>query len=131
MDEMEAAGVAPDSFSYSTLFNAYLRHGAAEEVLALYEARLRLSPALVNNYVATALLRALAGAGSEADITAFWDLYSNRLQRKDIQILADLSTKPHNSKCPTWRVLRELLSTYQSSHSSGASLFLQDGETAK
>jgi pentatricopeptide repeat protein len=115
MDEMVAAGVTPDAVSYSTLISSYMREDSAEEVIAIYESHLLKTPSLINNYIVTAVLRALAATGSKDDITSFWNMYSERLTRKDFKLLSDLSMKPYNFNVAGvgWGAVRALLSTIE------------------
>jgi pentatricopeptide repeat protein len=114
MDEMLATGVEPDSVSYSTLFNCYLRNGEASAVVELYNTHLKEKPDMINNYVATAVIRAFAACSDEVELKEFWNAYNGRLLSRDVSILTKISHSLRDSESSSWGILQTLLSENKS-----------------
>ena len=108
-DDMLASGITPNSSCYSILFNILLRAKCSQEVIRMYNEELKEKPYLINNYVANAIIRALADDGDEAEISDFWEAYSQNLSPTDLKMLEILSLRPYNIECFGWYTVRALL----------------------
>jgi pentatricopeptide repeat protein len=83
-NEMRARRVMYDSYGLSSLFNGLMfgingdRRAGALKVVELYPSL--VTPANLNHFVATPILRALADAASAADVDRFWCFCEQHLQ---------------------------------------------------
>ena len=107
--EMIADGVTPNSDTYSILFNIYLRCKHPQEVIHVFNAELKNRPYLINDYVANAIIRALADEGDVAEIINFWKRYSFKLTPKGITSLKKMSMAYYKADSLGWHAVRSLL----------------------
>jgi pentatricopeptide repeat protein len=126
---MVSARVAPDSVSLATLFAALMygfrgdRAAGAAKVIEL--SKQWVDTRTLNHHVAGGVLRALAAAGTAADVEKFWSFCSAQLGRSrqgwpgsSFKILSDLSQKLSGKG--QWSRIAALLAASAPRTSSGA-----------
>ena len=81
---MQASGVAIDCVTLSSLFNGLMfgirgdRRAGALKVVAMYPSL--VTPATLNHFVSTPVLRAIADVGSPPDVDRFWAFCEQHLR---------------------------------------------------
>ncbi len=103
-ERMVSCKVSPDSVTLSTLFSTLLyglkgsRPNGAAKIILL--SKQWVNPRTISHYVAVGVLRALADAGTVADVNSFWQFCEVNLGRSrqgwpgsSYKILNDLSQK--------------------------------------
>jgi hypothetical protein len=112
MEEMQSqagGGVQPDVVSYSIFLSSLLNSHGEEIVIDVFNTHLKGRPKLVNNYIVTALLRALAVSGDASEVLAVYRAYERELTEKDLRMLQTLARHPRRADSPTWQALGGLL----------------------